>query len=249
MADLMPGADPWSVDGGPAGALCIHGFTGNPTSMRPVAKAFAAAGFAVELPLLPGHGTSVDDMITTGWADWTAAAEAAYQRLAARCERVVVSGLSMGGSLTLWLATRHPELAGIVCINPAVRPQPPEVVEMVHAMLAGGEDRAPGIGSDIADPDAVESAYDQTPLLPLLSMTEGLDALQPELARISCPLLLLSSPNDHVVDPGDSDFLAAAVSGPVERVALERSYHVATLDYDGPFICEQAVAFARKVTA
>ncbi len=96
----------------------------------------------------------------------------------------------MGGSLTLWLATRHPELAGIVCINPAVRPQPPEVVEMVQAMLAGGEDRAPGIGSDIADPDAVESAYDRTPLLPLLSMTEGLAALQPELARISCPLLL-----------------------------------------------------------
>jgi carboxylesterase len=249
MTDLMPGADPWSVDGGPAGALCIHGFTGNPTSMRPVAKSFAAAGFSIELPLLPGHGTSVDEMITTGWADWTAAAEAAYQRLTARCERVVVGGLSMGGSLTIWLATRHPEIAGIVCINPAVRPQPTEIVEMVQAMLAGGEDRAPGIGSDIADPDAIESAYQATPLLPLLSMFDGLAALEPELARISCPLLVLSSPNDHVVDPGDSDFLAASVSGPVERVTLERSYHVATLDFDGPFICEQAVAFARKVTA
>jgi carboxylesterase len=155
----------------------------------------------------------------------------------------------MGGSLTLWLATRHPEIAGIVCINPAVRPQPPEVVEMVQAMLAGGEDRAPGIGSDIADPDAVESAYKETPLAPLLSMIDGLAALQPDLARISCPLLLLSSPNDHVVDPGDSDVLATSVSGPVERVTLERSYHVATLDYDGPIVCEQAVAFARKVTA
>ncbi len=63
------------------------------------------------------------------------------------------------------------------------------------------------------------------------------------------PAAALTSPNDHVVDPGDSDFLAGAVSGPVERVTLERSYHVATLDYDGPFICERAVAFARKVTA
>ena len=75
MTELMEGATPWSVEGGPVGALCLHGFTGNPTSMRPVAEAFAAAGFAVELPLLPGHGTTVEDMITTGWPDWTAAAE------------------------------------------------------------------------------------------------------------------------------------------------------------------------------
>src|SRR6476620_5627304 len=125
MPDILPGAEAWSTDGaGPTspGALCIHGFTGNPTSMRPVAKAFAAASFAVELPRLPGHGTTIEDMITTGWTEWTAAAEDAYQRLAARCEQVVVAGLSMGGSLTIWLATRHPEIAGIVCINAATQP-------------------------------------------------------------------------------------------------------------------------------
>jgi carboxylesterase len=249
MTELLPGAEPWSAAGGRAGALCIHGFTGNPTSMRPVAKAFAAAGLTVELPRLPGHGTTVDEMITTGWADWTAAAEAAYQDLAARCERVVVSGLSMGGSLALWLASRHPEIAGVVCVNPAVVAQPPEVLEMVRGMIAEGQDRMPGIGSDIAEPDAVESAYKDTPLGPLLSLMDGLTSLQPELARITSPLLLLTSPNDHVVAPSDSDALAAAVSGPVERVTLERSYHVATLDYDAPLVTERAVAFARKVTS
>src|SRR5262249_3015985 len=190
MTELMPGAEPWSVAGGPAGALCLHGFTGNPTSMRPVAKAFAAAGFTVELPRLPGHGTAVEDMMATGWAGWTEAAEAVYDDLAARCERVVVSGLSMGGSLTLWLASRHPEIAGLVCVNPAVVPQPPEVVEMVRGMLAEGQDRMPGIGSDIADPDAVESSYSETPLGPLLSLMDGLAELQPHLGRITSPLLL-----------------------------------------------------------
>jgi carboxylesterase len=43
--------------------------------------------------------------------------------------------------------------------------------------------------------------------------------------------------------------LAAAVSGPVERVTLERSYHVATVDYDAELIQQQAVEFGRKVTA
>ena len=57
---LLPGAEPWSAAGGPAGALCLHGFTGNPSSMRGLAEAFAAAGFSVELPRLPGHGTTVE---------------------------------------------------------------------------------------------------------------------------------------------------------------------------------------------
>jgi carboxylesterase len=249
MTELMEGATPWSVDGGPVGALCLHGFTGNPTSMRPVAEAFAAAGFAVELPLLPGHGTTVDDMITTGWADWTAAADEAYQRLAARCAAVVVAGLSMGGSLTIWLATKHPEIAGIVCINPATQPQSDEILDMVRGMVAEGDDRIAGIGSDIADPDAVESAYADTPLVPLLSLMDGLAAMQADLAKITCPVLIMTSPNDHVVEPVSSDHLAAAVAGPVERLSLDRSYHVATLDYDGAFVREQAVAFALKVTA
>jgi carboxylesterase len=249
MTELMEGAAPWSAEGGPLGALCIHGSAGNPTSMRPVAEAFAAAGFAVELPRLPGHGTTVDDMITTGWADWTGAAEEAYQRLAARCEQVVVTGLSMGGSLTIWLATRHPEIAGIVCINAATRPQPDEVLDMVRGMVAEGEDRIPNIGADIADPDVTDSAYEAVPLVPLLSLMDGLAALQGDLGRITCPVLIMTSPNDHVVEPASSDHLADAVAGPVERIALERSYHVATLDHDGALVCQEAVAFAQKVMA
>ena len=55
--------------------------------------------------------------------------------------------------------------------------------------------------------------------------------------------------NDHVVPPENSDHLAAGVSGPVERVMLERSYHVATLDYDRPEIERRSPAFAQKVTS
>src|SRR4051812_47786805 len=94
--DVIPGAEPWSAAGGDVGALVLHGFTGNPGSMRGVAEALAAAGFTVDLPLLPGHGTTVEDMMATGFADWIGAAEAAYRDLAARCRTVVVVGLSMG---------------------------------------------------------------------------------------------------------------------------------------------------------
>src|SRR5688500_12504517 len=121
-APVLPGAEPFSAAGGQAGVLVLHGFTGNPQSMRGLAQAFADAGFTVEMPLLPGHGTVVADMIPTRWEDWSGAAEAAYADLASRCEKVVVAGLSMGGTITCWLAANHPEIAGIVVVNPAVEP-------------------------------------------------------------------------------------------------------------------------------
>jgi carboxylesterase len=51
-----------------------------------------------------------------------------------------------------------------------------------------------------------------------------------------------------VVEPGSGDLVAGTVSGPVERVWLERSYHVATLDYDQDEIESRALAFARSVS-
>jgi carboxylesterase len=215
--------------------------------MRGLAEAFAEAGFTVELPLLPGHGTSVDDLQQTGFDDWASAAEAAYKDLAARCERVVVAGLSMGGTVTAWLASRHPEIAGIVCINPLLE-VPVAVLDTLRETIAAGTDVIPAIGGDVADPAGREKAYDATPLRALVTLGEGAAALKPHLSAIACPTLIMTSEQDHVVEPSNSDLLAGAVAGPVERVSLTRSYHVATLDYDKDLINERAVAFARQVT-
>jgi carboxylesterase len=248
MTTELSGCEPLSADGGDNGVLVLHGFTGCPQSMRGVAEAFAAAGHTVEMPLLPGHGTTVDDLIATGWSDWSGAAEQAYTDLAARCSRVVVAGLSMGGALTLWLAGRHPEIAGIVCVNPVVDVGP-DIVGVARDMIAGGTDRIPAIGGDIADPGGHEAAYDAAPLAPLLSLAEGTDALRADLGHVTSPLLLLNSPQDHVVPPANAETVASGVAGPVERVTLERSYHVATLDYDAGLIQTEAVAFAARCFA
>jgi carboxylesterase len=244
----LPGCEPWSTSGGRRGVLVLHGFTACTQSVRPLAEAFADEGYTVDLPLLPGHGTNVDDLDSTGWSDWSAAAEGAYQNLAGRCDRVVVAGLSMGGGLTAWLAARHPEVAGIVCVNPLVRIAD-DMVELVRQALDAGEDRIAAIGGDIADPDGREVAYDQMPLRALLSLAESGPEVAAGLERITCPVLLMTSPQDHVVPPSNSDELAATVRGPVQRVSLERSYHVATVDHDRDLICAEAVKFAAKVTA
>ncbi|MFM2183697.1 MAG: hypothetical protein RJB61_1991 [Actinomycetota bacterium] len=238
------------VGSGPHGALVVHGFTGHCGSMRIIADAFAAEGWHVEMPLLPGHGTTVDDMLATRWSDWAGEVERAFRSLAARADRIVVVGLSMGGALTLRVGADHPEVAGLVCINPAAQPQPSEVIDMLQGMVDGGTEVIPGIGSDIADPDSTETAYDGTPLRPLISMlVDGVAPVSAEYPRMAMPLLLLGSPQDHVVDPAQVDFLAAQYGGPVQRVSLDRSYHVATLDYDRDLVVSSALEFAAKVTA
>ena len=246
---VLPGAEPFSATGGPHGVLVLHGFTGCPQSMRGLARAFAAGGFAVELPLLPGHGTTVDDMLTTTWTDWSGCAELVYNELAVRCEKVVVAGLSMGGSLAVWLAAHHPEIAGVVAINAAIDPPAESFRQAMRQLLADGHTTMPAVGNDVADPGVTELAYDAAPIRPLLSLCDADDEIYPKLGDIHCPVLVMNSPQDHVVPPVSSEILAGGVSGPVERVTLERSYHVATIDYDRDDIAARAVDFALKVTS
>jgi len=250
-APTIPGAEAYShIGNGDVGVLVLHGFTGNPGSMRALAEACATAGFHVELPQLAGHGTAMEDMIPTRWADWSSDAEKAYQVLSKRAKKIVVMGLSMGGALTLWMAAQHPEACGIVCVNPATQPQPQEVIDMLQEMIDGGMVTTDGIGSDIADPSAHETAYSGTPLGAMKSfLSDGLAPLAPRYPSIKMPMLLYTSVQDHVVQPSDSDAVAATYGGPVERVMLERSYHVATQDYDKDIIFAGAVAFVHRVTA
>jgi carboxylesterase len=225
----------------------LHGFTGSPFTMRAVAERLADEGLSVELPRLPGHGTAVEDLIPTRWDDWSAAAEQAYRDLAARCDRTIVVGISMGGTLTCWLAEHHPEIAGLALVNPLVEPPAEDFRAAIRGLVDSGTETAPGIGSDIAEPGVTELSYDATPLAAVLSLFDATDSVAAGLGAIHCPVLLLSSRVDHVVAPSSGDLLEKSVGGPCERVLLERSYHVATLDYDRDEIEARIAAFASSV--
>jgi carboxylesterase len=243
---VLPGAEPFSAVGGPDGVLVLHGFTGSPHGVRGLAEAFAANGLTVELPLLPGHGTAATDLAATGWPDWSAAAELAFQELSARCRRVAVAGLSMGGTLGVWLAAHHRELTALVTINPFVDPPAPSFFELLRGLIEAQTASVPGFHHHgCSDP---EVGYGEMPLPALLSLCEALLELAPALPRVRCPTLVMTSPGDHVVPPVSSDVLAAGVSGPVERVTLARSCHMATLGPQREELERHAVAFVTSNT-
>lgn len=245
---IRPGSEPVSLSGDRRGALVLHGFCGAPPSVLPVAHALGRAGFTVEAPLLPGHGTHFEDMTGIGFADWVDAASSSFEKLRARCDSVVVVGLSMGGAVGLALAASGLDLTALVAINaPAV--QPPEVIlQMIHEQLDRGNELFPAIHDDIAAPGVAEYGYDSVPLRSLLSLLDALPGVRAGLPQITCPTLVVHSVQDHVVDPATADVIAAELGGPVERLVCERSYHVVTLDFDGPLVCDTVVDFATRVS-
>ncbi|HTW97946.1 MAG TPA: alpha/beta fold hydrolase, partial [Acidimicrobiales bacterium] len=189
----------FSAFDGPSGVLVLHGLTATVATVRPLAEAIADAGFAVEAPLLPGHGTAPDDLEGKGFGDWLEAAEEAYLSLRARSDQVLVCGHSLGGTLALALALGHDEIAGLVLVNPFIAPPAESALAMFRAARESGRTQLPAIAGDIAKPGVVERAYDTVATNALLSLFDAVGPIAARLGEITCPVLLMTSRMDHVV--------------------------------------------------
>jgi carboxylesterase len=247
---------PLSIPGRPeltggrrVGVLLSHGFSGSPESMRAWGEHLGELGYAVEVPLLPGHGTTWQDLNTRRWDDWCATLEASFRDLADRSDAVVLGGLSMGGALVLRLAADHPtEVAGLVLVNPAVATKRLDV--KLLPVLKHVVPSFPGIASDIKMPGGVEHGYTRTPLKAIHSLMTAWPPLVSDLGRITAPVLYFRSTVDHVVDEASEPLILGGLASPDVTVRrLPESYHVATMDNDAPTIFEESAAFVARVTA
>jgi carboxylesterase len=252
---ISPTAEPFFADAAPdprdgqrVGVLLVQGFTGSPASMVPWGRALAEHGLGVSVPRLPGHGTTWQECNRTRWSDWYGEVERAFEKLRADCDQVVVGGLSMGGSLALQLAAdRGREVAGLVLVNPAVNTERKDVLALpVLKHVVGG---FPGIANDIKKEGVDEHGYSKTPLKAAHSMMTAWKTVREDLPKVTQPLLMFLSDEDHVVDPSSARIIRGAVSSrDLSEHVLVNSYHVATLDNDAPVIFEESAQFIRRVT-
>src|ERR1041385_5956608 len=246
---IAPGCEPWSAQGTGARAntalVLSHGFTGNPLSMVPLGKALAERGFTVEVVRLPGHGTHWRDMATTRYADWRGEVERAVDAHIAAGQKTVLVGLSLGGTMTLDLAATK-KLAGMVAINAAILDRPgllPKVVPYLMKVIPAVPFKASGLVENDIAKGGNEKTYPWVPLKAAQSIQDVLPAIRANLPKITCPAIIAYSPQDHSVPPENSKAALKMLTGtkPIELV-LERSYHVATLDYDFDLLVEKIEA-------
>lgn len=246
---LLPDAQPLKLTGESPGVLFLHGFTGQPYSMKPWANYLhEKAGLAVSVPRLPGHGTSWQEMNRTGWQDWYAEALRSLRQLQAEHDQVFVMGMSMGGTLSLRLAEEHGDsITGLVLVNPSVFTTRLDrfALPILRRVMGG----YPGITNDIKKPGGDEKGYDKLPLNAVASLQEFWGVVKRDLASVKVPVQIYTSVDDHVVETENSEYILEHISS-IDRhqEMLQDSYHVATLDNDAEQIFQGSLEFVQRLS-
>ena len=228
----IPNSAGFTLPGGKIGVLVIHGFTGSPVSIAPWAKFLNKSGYTVSAPLLPGHGSSWQQMNQTSWQDWYEEVEKSFLELKQSCDRVFIAGFSMGAALALRLCQiRGSEVEGLIVLNPSVHDRRwfmkyVPILKFILASVAKGP-------TDIAAPNPPIHAYDRTPLKALDSLRNLWALVERDLYLIDLPIMVAYSVNDHAVDPENAMTVIDNVfSVDIREVVFENSFHNVALDFD-----------------
>jgi len=218
--------------------------------LRPWGEYLAGAGLTVSLPRLPGHGTTWQELARTRWEDWYAEVDRALEGLAKRTDEVFVMGLSLGACLALRLAEIHGDaISGLVLVNPSITLDSGIRLKILFAVAPVLKHILPsvkGIASDIKKEGEHELAYDRTPVKAAASLPGIWNLTSEGLGRVTQPVLVFKSPEDHVVGPDSLGVLRRTL--PASQLTVRTcadSYHVATLDNDAPVIFEGSLEFVR----
>ena len=224
----------YAADGGPVGALLIHGYTGSVAETRPMGEYLAERGLTVECPLLAGHGSHPEDLNRIRWQDWAGALAAALEDLQSRCEVVFVGGLSTGALLTLWLGAEHPRVAGLIPMSPAVkvRNRMMPLALGLRYLLKYSPFGAVG-DDDLGDPEALHRiwCYDQVPLWGAGEVYLLMQQVRQVLPTIRQPLLIFQGLRDAQVPPEAAQMVYdVTASEDKTLVWLEHSGHNLLVD-------------------
>ncbi len=233
----------YAADGGPIGALLIHGLTGSAAETRPLGEYLAARGLTVRCPLLPGHGTGPEDLLRVRWQDWVAEAETALGALQERCRAVFVGGLSLGSLLTLWLGAKRPEIKGLIVMSPAVKLQNPllPLTPIMRHLLKYNPLGAIG-DDDLVDPEGRNRVwcYDRLPLNAVAETYRLQQQVRRTLAAVRQPILIFQGRHDAQIAPDAAQIVYRGV-GSTDRtlVWLEHSGHNILVDGERETIWER----------
>lgn len=101
--------------------IFVHGFTATTVEVRPIAEYLNQQGYTVAAPLLPGHGTTPEDLNKQTWNNWVNSVSDLYKRCKADHNQLFMGGESMGGVITCYLSAMIDDLNGIMLYAPAIK--------------------------------------------------------------------------------------------------------------------------------
>lgn len=224
---MHPSAGPFTMDGDNGHAVVLlHGFTGTPGQFRMMGRFLNDHGYTVHAPLLPGHGTRLEDMATVTRHDWLDAARRAVDEYRGH-DGVHVVGLSMGGLLTLNLD----DVTSITTIDTPIKLYDWRwkilwLVRLVKPVVWFEE-------GETFDDEAAEYAIDYGgfPTVAAVELRRLIRETRRRLPAVTAPALIVQSRADETVRPESAEIIYRKISSERKRLAwLETSRHNALLD-------------------
>lgn len=252
---VIPGAEPIRLMTGSAkGVLLIHSFFGTPHDFTFLAQKISEAGISVYAPLLPAHGTTLEEMSRSDLAAWFSTARDSLMELKSQCSEVYVAGLSMGALFTVLLAAEF-DLAGIVLLSmpwkiPGAGKYLLPLLRPFTRVLYNSEAKASSLDRGLNDPEARASHIGYTAGLPvaqLWQLHKTAVRARKALPRVRCRALAIQSREDRAVPLGSLDLIMQRIgSAEKDSLRLTRSGHTVTLDYEKDIVAERIIAFIRR---
>jgi carboxylesterase len=259
LPTLKRGAEPFFYRGGSVGCLCLHGFTASPDEQRWFGHALAQHGIATYGPRLVGHGVDYRDMSRMKWHDWYLSALDGYHLLCQHCDQVFVAGLSMGGLLSVLLASAVPVGGAIVIAAPFFTHDLKfEATHWLKRFIAYTKQpdiselpkRLPAEQSRRGMPVVGRVRYDDWSTAAIAELHNVMLAACDALPLVTVPTLAVFSKADRTVPTSNADFLQARIgSAIVERHDFERSDHVMTQDVECDTLFALSVDFIKRQSA
>lgn len=242
---VLPGAESFFLPGNHVGILISHGFGGTPQSVRFLGEYMASQGYTVYAPRLKGHGTHYKDMENCCYFDWIISLEEGYRLLQQYCQTIFVIGQSMGGTLTLHLAAKFPEIKGLALINAAMTTIP-DMDRFKDKQTPRYIDED---GPDIKDQEVYEITYNKMPLTAIKQLLTLMNDTSKRLTAVTCPTIAFQSLEDHVVPPENTEYIIAQIQSGIKKIIpLHNSYHVASMDFEKKWIAEQCCQFFKELS-
>lgn len=231
---------------GNVGVLLFHGFTATTAEVRPLARKLFEHGFTVSGPLLPGHGSKPGDLNRVKWQDWIVAAEEAYDQISGECERVFVGGESTGALISIYLAGKFPEIAGILAYAPAVflnyRRRDRILLHLLAAVL-------PYRQKSRWSPHPLWQGYGVYPLKGAIQFFRLQKKVQEFLPEINQPILIVQGRLDETVNAACPDLICASSGSSVKEIHwMEKSGHLVILEEELDQVVERTERFIQRIS-
>lgn len=239
--------EPFLWKGSKTGILLMHGLTATSSEVRAFAERLRDQGFTVAGPLLPGHGTTPEDLNRTGWQDWLAEGTRVYKQLQETCDHIFVGGESTGGAIALYMATQFPEITGILTYAPAIKLNLGWQNSLKIRLAAPFIPSVPKGSIDVSEK---WQGYPVNPLKAGLSLVKLGKVLTQRLDKIHQPVLVMQGRLDTTVHPSAGDIILSGVQSKLkEHYWMEQSSHVILLDSELDEVTRLTLDFINRVMA